>query len=511
MPIGKEGTENHARFKALYEEFIKPPIEARGYEVKRADDVQHGGNITKDIILPLAEADLVVADLTNLNPNVFYELGVRHSLRGQGTIMFMMEEPNSVIPFDIGHYRVISYRNDISGLGKLRRALEAFVDGSNEADDATRDNPVHDSLPSLPVNAFKAAQGSAEGALREELAKHQRRVREYEKKYGPIDGSGGSSGTSPIDVIASALSEARAGSLVSDLMAQADDALKRRDARAFLEVVARVVQKQTSRPSVDQIVQLVGGAKNLGLEDVAGALLTHAREYYPKERKLRMIQLELFAHSGDPANRERARQELMAEIGVAVSGEGVRVPERMAREHAAELGIMLDTFHRDGMDAQALEILEAVAQKFPDNCIIVRNYGRALERVGRDAEALEWHRKALWCPDVDDTAGNWLGNELHNRQRHVDAVEAYLHECMCDPDDAKGFSNVADEIAFALNAQMAQALGVQKRSLPDGVGIATINEAVRAALLCPMIGSDDLDRCNRALKEQKQVSIYRRF
>ncbi len=72
MPFGKEGTEDRAYFSALYEGFIRPVFEERGYDVARGDTDPTPGAIARDVILGLANASVVVADLSDLNPNVFY-------------------------------------------------------------------------------------------------------------------------------------------------------------------------------------------------------------------------------------------------------------------------------------------------------------------------------------------------------------------------------------------------------------------------------------------------------
>src|SRR4051812_13418482 len=99
MPIKKENSDEHRHYRALYEQFLKPVLESLDYEVTRADEVHKGGAVTKDVIVRLSEADLVIADITGLNPNVFYELGVRHSLRGRGTVIVVDELRTESIPF----------------------------------------------------------------------------------------------------------------------------------------------------------------------------------------------------------------------------------------------------------------------------------------------------------------------------------------------------------------------------------------------------------------------------
>jgi len=119
MPIKKAGSPEYEHFRALFDEILKPTLEAAGFSTQRADDVQKTGAITKDIILRLAEADLVVADLTDLNPNVFYELGVRHALRGFGTVMILDELRTTDVPFDLSAYRVIKFGPSGFSMGRF--------------------------------------------------------------------------------------------------------------------------------------------------------------------------------------------------------------------------------------------------------------------------------------------------------------------------------------------------------------------------------------------------------
>ena len=75
MPFGKYGTDEYSRNQSIYRDMIKPVVKDCGYEAIRADELEHLGNITRDIIENLHSSDLVVADLSGRNANVFYELG----------------------------------------------------------------------------------------------------------------------------------------------------------------------------------------------------------------------------------------------------------------------------------------------------------------------------------------------------------------------------------------------------------------------------------------------------
>ncbi|MCB1943290.1 MAG: tetratricopeptide repeat protein, partial [Candidatus Accumulibacter sp.] len=101
MPFGsKPGHDGQLiDFNRVYTEYIRPALEAAGLEVFRADEEPRAGDIRTDMFQELLVADLVVADLTLDNPNVWYELGVRHALRARGVVLVQGPRPNQ--PFDI--------------------------------------------------------------------------------------------------------------------------------------------------------------------------------------------------------------------------------------------------------------------------------------------------------------------------------------------------------------------------------------------------------------------------
>ena len=89
-------------FDAIYSDLIKPSLEKIGYEVKRADSLLSQQNILKDIVREIASADLIIAELTSLNPNVFYELGIAHALRKPTILLTQSIEE---LPFDLRSFR----------------------------------------------------------------------------------------------------------------------------------------------------------------------------------------------------------------------------------------------------------------------------------------------------------------------------------------------------------------------------------------------------------------------
>src|SRR6266478_4733625 len=93
------GTKEGINFNIVYNEYIKPALTNAEFEVFRADEEQRAGDIRTDMFQELLLADLVVVDLSIDNPNVWYELGVRHGLRSRGVIQIQCKR--DYMPFDL--------------------------------------------------------------------------------------------------------------------------------------------------------------------------------------------------------------------------------------------------------------------------------------------------------------------------------------------------------------------------------------------------------------------------
>ena len=104
MPFGlKAGID----FNRVYAEYIRPALEGAGFDVFRADEETRAGNIRTDMFQELLVADVVVADLSIDNANVWYELGVRHALRARGVIQVQCSR--DYMPFDVCVDRTLRY------------------------------------------------------------------------------------------------------------------------------------------------------------------------------------------------------------------------------------------------------------------------------------------------------------------------------------------------------------------------------------------------------------------
>jgi hypothetical protein len=135
-------------FEAIYTDLVKPSLEQAGYEVTRADSIMSQQNILKDIIRNIASSDLIIAELTALNPNVFYELGIAHALRRKTVLLTQSIDD---LPFDLRSYRVIAYSTRFDEIGKLRDTLARIAEKA-KSDSIDFGNPVIDFLPNAAVS-----------------------------------------------------------------------------------------------------------------------------------------------------------------------------------------------------------------------------------------------------------------------------------------------------------------------------------------------------------------------
>lgn len=94
---------------ACFETYVDPICRESGLDPKRADDFFSGNAIIEDIIRSIEDASIIIADVSGMNPNVFYELGIAHTLKKDRTIMITHDDFKD-LPFDIKHRRILSYR-----------------------------------------------------------------------------------------------------------------------------------------------------------------------------------------------------------------------------------------------------------------------------------------------------------------------------------------------------------------------------------------------------------------
>jgi hypothetical protein len=117
MPFAKE-------FDAVYAKSIYPTVKKQGWTCRRADKIFQPREIVTIILEQILRADLIIADLTGRNPDVFYELGYAHAVH-KNTILITQSIED--VPFDLRHRQMVEYSAHTTGYKVLNRALKAYT------------------------------------------------------------------------------------------------------------------------------------------------------------------------------------------------------------------------------------------------------------------------------------------------------------------------------------------------------------------------------------------------
>lgn len=125
-PIGEQGSETRKRSDIIFKYVIAPAVESFGYAPLRADQISEPGLITSQIIQHIVDDPLVIADLTDRNPNVFYELAIRHAIKKP---LIQIIKKGEQIPFDVAGTRTIPVDHiDIESVEDAKKEIARQVD-----------------------------------------------------------------------------------------------------------------------------------------------------------------------------------------------------------------------------------------------------------------------------------------------------------------------------------------------------------------------------------------------
>lgn len=137
-PIGADGSPTRERTEDLFRHAIRPVVNDFGLEAKIAHKISEPGDIPKQVIQFLFDAELVIADLTDHNANVMYELAIRHAT---GEPVVKIAEEGHTPPFDIWSQRTKFYRAGFGGAEEFREKLRPAIRDALDPDHSP-DNPI---------------------------------------------------------------------------------------------------------------------------------------------------------------------------------------------------------------------------------------------------------------------------------------------------------------------------------------------------------------------------------
>lgn len=166
MPFGKkkekrpDGTEVEIDFDYVYHELIKKAVEDIGVECDRCDEIIDTGSIHAKMFNGIFTADVAVVDVSFMNPNVYYELGVRHALNKHTTLV-IRKNSNQPPPFNISGLNVLGY--DIDGEDKLNVSRKTIGDYVRKGlEEQKTDSLVHEYIDNLKIERGSKKIGKTE-------------------------------------------------------------------------------------------------------------------------------------------------------------------------------------------------------------------------------------------------------------------------------------------------------------------------------------------------------------
>lgn len=166
-PIGQEGSETRKRSDTLLNFILKPVCNECDFEVIRVDESNTGDSITKNIIEHLMYDDLVIADLSEQNPNAFYELGYRTAL-GKPTIQ--IKSKGEPLPFDVSSIQTFDYDiTDIPDTETFKQRIKKTIESFDF--DPSRNKITEDNTPNFNATILQ------------ELYRIQDMISSIDKKY----------------------------------------------------------------------------------------------------------------------------------------------------------------------------------------------------------------------------------------------------------------------------------------------------------------------------------------
>jgi hypothetical protein len=133
--IGDADSPERKQSDKVLKHIVEPALSGLDYDTQRADQITKPGTITMQVYERLVSADLVIADLSGGNPNVFYELAVRHMTKKPFVQLLFKGE---ALPFDVAPERTVHFSFDVEDVARAITQLTQMVEAATSEKDGCR-------------------------------------------------------------------------------------------------------------------------------------------------------------------------------------------------------------------------------------------------------------------------------------------------------------------------------------------------------------------------------------
>ena len=446
MPFGADSTESKKRFDGVYKGIIVPAVREAGYEPVREDITGTPGSIPKSIIQKLATSEMVVADLSGMNPNVFYELGIRHVFSKCGTVLLIHKSEK--IPFDNATHRVVLYTNELDDLESTHKQIVDAIQ-KRELESADTDNLIHDTYPALPDDLLKSLNRNALSTENEKLkARINTLSLENEKQKKLLESSGLLEGRKNIS-----------SRSISELFATARDALTKSGrtviiklsqlaATANIDEFVNYLEEvlEAGYVSEDDYIQIYMLCDKLGLLPLQVAIMEHAYSLFPSSEEIVIFLSDAYSEMplGETKLRAVSLLEDMLTIKFAENKCSIADPSLLTDKKIATL---FNTYTRLDFYERTLAFCEQYESiGLPQSALILRNKADALDELHNYEGAEKAYKELLDFDYYDDTNHAFYASFLSGQRKFSDAYKEREIALALDPNDASRYLNFAIEI-----------------------------------------------------------------
>lgn len=173
-PLGTDSSDTRRKADGVINSVLKPVLMDLGYRAIAPHEIDNPGSITQQVIGHLLKAELVIVNLTELNPNVMYELAVRHASR---LPVVCIAEKGTKLPFDVAAERIIFYDNDMAGVEILKPLLRSAIETASKENKP--DNPIYRAQENFKMQEV-IAKDDAQSYIVDKLEDIQRRLSSIE-------------------------------------------------------------------------------------------------------------------------------------------------------------------------------------------------------------------------------------------------------------------------------------------------------------------------------------------
>lgn len=448
MPFGGSSLELKRKFDGVYKGIIVPAIQDAGYEAIREDISATPGSIPKSIVKKLAEADMVIADLTGMNPNVFYELGIRHVLSKCGTVLIINK--GETIPFDNASHRVIQYTNELADLDDIHKQIVSAI-VNRESNIENSDNIVHDTFPQIPVDVISALVHDPQNGKIQELQRDISKLTQENKQLKEILNSQG---------ILKDNSHMRTQRSVKEIFSEARFALQKSGREVILQL-----HQFSSNNEVDKFTNCLEDAIEAGYlseEDyIQIKKICETAGYLPLELAVMERASDLFPESDSvirnlsdiytrmPLRETKLKGITMIEKLLGIEGHNGQYVFTGQNKYIGRLnlGALFNAYGRLDFYDRTISVCESYETlNLPPIPLITRNKANAYGELGQTDKARQTYKQLMEEDYYDDTNHAFYSNFLADIGEYIESYKEHEIAAMLDLNDPDRFMNLAIEM-----------------------------------------------------------------